>query len=164
MKAVSLSFFILIILSILSIFFEKRSPMKATANIPIGASATQSVVVTRELTVAHFHPDMPEVYGTPLMIYLMEVAAADAIREYLPEGWVSVGAVVDIKHLAATPVGLTVTARAEVISVEDSTVTFKVEAHDGLEKIGEGRHVRAPVHLERFTQRINTKSSPVEEK
>src|SRR3954468_4906517 len=113
MKAVSLSFFILIILSI---FFEKRSPMKATANIPVGASASRSVVVTRELTVAHFHPDMPEVYGTPLMIYLMEVAAADAIKEYLPEGWVSVCIEVNIKHLAATPVGLTVTARAEVIS------------------------------------------------
>jgi len=138
--------------------------MKATAWIPIGASASQSVVVTRELTVAHFHPDMPEVYGTPLMIYLMEVAAADAIKEYLHEGWVSVGVEVDIKHLAATPVGLTVTARAEVISVEDATVTFTVEAHDGLEKIGEGRHVRAPVHLKRFIQRVNMKSPRLKEK
>jgi fluoroacetyl-CoA thioesterase len=133
--------------------------MRATANIPIGASASKSVVVTRELTVAHFHPDMPEVYGTPLMIYLMEVTAADAIKDYLPEGWVSVGVMVDVKHLAATPVGLTVIARAEVVSVEDATVTFMVEAHDGIEKIGEGRHVRAPVHLERFAQRVNLKSS-----
>jgi predicted thioesterase len=138
--------------------------MKATANIPIGASASQSVVVTRELTVAHFHPDMPEVYGTPLMIYLMEVAAADAIKEFLPQGWVSVGVEVDIKHLAATPIGLTVTARAEVIAVEDATVSFMVEAHDGVQKIGEGRHVRAPVHLERFIQRVNTKVPRLEEK
>ena len=137
--------------------------MRATSNIPVGASASKSVVVTRELTVAHFHPDMPEVYGTPLMIYLMEVAAADAIHKYLPEGWVSVGVRVDVKHLAATPVGLTVTARAEVVSVEDSIVTFTVEAHDGLEKIGEGRHARAPVHLERFAQRVNLKSSSAEE-
>ncbi len=133
--------------------------MKATAAIPIGASASKSVVVTRELTVAHFHPDMPEVYGTPLMIYLMEVAAADAIQKYLPEGWVSVGVLVDVKHLAATPIGLTVTATAEVISIEDATVVFAVEAHDGLEKIGEGRHARAPVHLERFVQRVKVKSS-----
>ena len=132
--------------------------MKATIIIPVGASASQSVLVTRELTVAHFHPDMPEVYGTPLMIYLMEVAAADAIKVYLPEGWVSVGVEVNVKHLAATPVGLTVTARAEVVSVEDATVTFTVEAHDGIEKIGEGRHVRAPVHLERFIQRVNLKA------
>jgi predicted thioesterase len=133
--------------------------MKATSDIPIGASASKSVIVTRELTVAHFHPNMPEVYGTPLMIYLMEVAAADAIQKYLPEGWVSVGVAVDVKHLAATPVGLTVTARAEVVSVEDRAVTFAVEAHDGIEKIGEGQHVRAPVHLEQFVQRVKVKSS-----
>jgi fluoroacetyl-CoA thioesterase len=133
--------------------------MKATAGIPIGASASKSVIVTRELTVAHFHPDMPEVYGTPLMIYLMEVAAADAIQKYLPEGWVSVGVLVDVKHLAATPIGLTVTASAEVVFVEDQTVIFAIEAHDGVEKIGEGRHVRAPVHLERFVQRVKVKSS-----
>jgi predicted thioesterase len=133
--------------------------MKATAAIPIGATASKSVVVTRELTVAHFHPDMPEVYGTPLMIYLMEVAAADAIQKYLPEGWVSVGVLVDVKHLAATPVGLTVTARAEVISIEDNAIVFAVEAHDGIEKIGEGRHIRAPVHLERFVQRVKVKAA-----
>jgi fluoroacetyl-CoA thioesterase len=132
--------------------------MKATAGIPIGASASESVIVTRELTVAHFHPDMPEVYGTPLMIYLMEVAAAAAIQPYLPGGWVSVGMVVDVKHLAATPVGLTVTATAKVVSIEANTVTFAIEAHDGVEKIGEGRHVRAPIHLERFIERARTKS------
>ena len=132
--------------------------MKAVLDIPIGVSASKSVIVTRELTVAHFHPDMPEVYGTPLMIYLMEVAAAAAIQEYLPEGWTSVGVLVEVKHLAATPVGLTVTASAEVISVEGNTVTFAIEAHDGVEKIGEGRHVRAPIHLERFVQRAKLKS------
>ncbi|HEX8919912.1 MAG TPA: thioesterase family protein [Pyrinomonadaceae bacterium] len=133
--------------------------MKRVADIPLGASASKSVIVTRELTVAHFHPDMPEVYGTPLMIYLMEVAAAAAIQEYLPEGWVSVGVMVEVKHLAATPIGLTVKASAEVIAVEGNTVTFAIEAHDGIEKIGEGRHIRAPIHLERFVQRAKMKSS-----
>jgi fluoroacetyl-CoA thioesterase len=135
--------------------------MKIAAEIPVGAQASESVVVTRELTVAHFHEGMPEVYGTPLMIYLMEVAAANAIQPYLPEGWTSVGVAVDVKHLAATPVGLTVTARAEVISVEGKTVTFVVEAHDGVEKIGEGRHVRAPVNLKRFEQRVESKAAAV---
>lgn len=133
--------------------------MKAAEGIRIGASASKSVVVTREMTVAHFHENMPEVYGTPMMIYLMEVAAADAIQKYLPGGWVSVGVLVNVKHLAATPVGHTVTARAEVISVEGNIVTFAVEAHDGIEKIGEGRHARAPVHLERFEQRMRAKAS-----
>jgi predicted thioesterase len=132
--------------------------MKATAKIPVGASATKSMEVTRDVTVAAFHEHMPEVFGTPMMIYLMEVAAADAIQEYLPEGWVSVGVVVNIKHLAATPVGCTVTAKAEVVAVGESTVSFAVEAHDGVEKIGEGAHVRAPVHVERFVARVKSKS------
>jgi predicted thioesterase len=132
--------------------------MKPTANIPIGASATRSVEVTRDLTVANFHDHMPEVYGTPMMIYLMEVASAAAIEDYLPEGWVSVGIGVDIQHLAATPVGFTVTAKAEVVEVGDNTVTLKVEAYDDAEKIGEGLHVRAPVEMARFERRVKEKT------
>jgi fluoroacetyl-CoA thioesterase len=131
--------------------------MKATASIPIGATATQEITVTRDMTVAHFHEHMPEVYGTPIMIYHLEVTAELAIRNYLPEGWVTVGVVVNVKHLAATPVGATVTTRAEVIEVSDHTITFSVEAHDGFEKIGEGTHVRAPVEMERFLRKVGAK-------
>ena len=133
--------------------------MEFTANIPIGASASKSVIVTREMTVAHFHPDMPEVYGTPMMIYLMEVAAADAIEKYLPAGWASVGALVNVRHLAATPVGFTITARAEVFAVNERQVSFAVEAHDGTEKVGEGTHVRGIINLERFQARFKAKSN-----
>jgi fluoroacetyl-CoA thioesterase len=133
--------------------------MELTANIPIGASASKSVIVTRDMTVAHFHDNMPEVYGTPMMIYLMEVAAAEAIEKYLPPGWVSVGAMISVKHLAATPVGFTVTARAEVTSVNDRLVTFTVEAHDGVEKIGEGAHTRGVINLERFQSRYKAKTT-----
>jgi fluoroacetyl-CoA thioesterase len=131
--------------------------MKIIETIPVGASATKTVEVTRDMTVGYNYPDMPEVYATPTMINLMEITAAEAIKDYLPEGWVSVGVLVNVKHLAATPVGLTVTTRAEVISVNDTTVTFAVEAHDGNEKIGEGTHARAPVELARFLKRIETK-------
>jgi fluoroacetyl-CoA thioesterase len=131
--------------------------MEFTANIPIGSSASKSIIVTRELTVAHFHPEMPEVYGTPMMIYLMEVAAAEAIEKYLPVGWTSVGAAVSVKHLAATPVGFTVTARAEVVEVNGRQITFVVEAYDGTEKIGEGTHVRGIINLERFQKRFKAK-------
>jgi fluoroacetyl-CoA thioesterase len=133
--------------------------MEFTANIPVGASASKSVIVTREMTVAHFHDNMPEVYGTPMMIYLMEVAAAEAIEKYLPAGWASVGAVVSVRHLAATPVGFTVTARAEVTSVSDRLITFAVEAHDGAEKIGEGTHTRGVINLERFQARFKAKTA-----
>ena len=118
--------------------------------IPVGAWASIKETVTHELTVAHRHADMPEVYGTPMMIYLMELAAAKAIAPYLPPGWVSVGAAVDVTHRAATPVGFTVVARAEVIEWDGKTVTFAVEARDDIELIGEGRHVRAPIDFARF--------------
>jgi predicted thioesterase len=133
--------------------------LKVTANIPVGATATQEIEVTREMTVAHFHEEMPEVYGTPIMIYHMEDTAGAAIQKYLPEGWVSVGVVVNVQHLAATPVGAKVTTRAEVIEVGDHTIKFAVEAHDGFEKIGEGTHVRAPVELERFMKKVRAKRS-----
>ena len=86
--------------------------MKATANVPIGAAATQEITVTRDMTVAHFHEHMPEVYGTPIMIYHLEVTAEAAIRDYLPQGWITVGVLVNVKHLAATPLGAKVTTRA----------------------------------------------------
>lgn len=131
--------------------------MSITANIPIGAKATREIEVTRDMTVAHFHEHMPEVYGTPIMIYHLEVTAEQAIREYLPEGWITVGVVVNVKHLAATPVGAKVTTRAEVIEVGDHTIKFAVEAHDGFEKIGEGFHIRAPVEMKRFLKKVESK-------
>lgn len=132
--------------------------MQVTAGIPEGAAAEKSQVVTEEMTVAWHHPDMPPVFGTPIMIYQMELTAAAAIENYLPEGWVTVGVVVNVKHLAATPVGATVTAKARVLSVDGHLITFAVEAHDGVEKIGEGTHVRAAVEMDRFLKRANAKA------
>ena len=131
-------------------------------NIPIGIVGTKSLAVTRDVTVARDDERMPAVFATPMMIYLMEVTAGDLIQPYLPEGWITVGAVVNVKHLAATPEGATVTARAEVVEVGKGTVTFKVEAHDGVEKIGEGTHVRAPVEVARFLKRVDAKRLKVE--
>lgn len=96
-----------------------------------------------------------------LMIYLMEEAAAQAIQEYLPEGWVSVGAMINVKHLAATPVGFKVTARAEVLSINENLVTFAVEAHDGIDKIGEGTQVRAVIETKQFEKRVRLKARRV---
>jgi hypothetical protein len=78
--------------------------MDPTEKLRPGMTGSQQTVVTREITVAHFHPEMPEVYGTPFLVYLIEVAASNAIREHLPKGWASVGCEVHVKHLAATPV------------------------------------------------------------
>ena len=131
--------------------------MNLTEAIPSDIEGKESVVVTREITVAHFHPEMPEVYGTPFMIYLMEVAATNAIQPYLPEGCTSVGTIVNVQHLAATPVGRTVTAVAKIESMTDRTVTFRVESHDGHEVIGAGTHTRAVIDLARFNRQLEFK-------
>ena len=131
--------------------------MNPTAQLHPGMSGSEATRVTREVTVAHFHPQMPEVYGTPFMIYLMEVAASNAIQAFLPAGWVSVGAEVNVRHLAATPVGHTVTARATGISVADRLIAFAVEAFDDAERIGEGTHVRAAIDLARFERNLSAK-------
>jgi fluoroacetyl-CoA thioesterase len=131
--------------------------LNPTERITPGMKGSETTVVTREITVAHYRQGMPEVYGTPFMIYLMEVAAAKAIEDVLPEGWVSVGYEVNVRHLAATPLGRTVVATAEVLSTTDRLVTFSVEAHDGIEQIGTGTHVRACIDPARFEKRLEAK-------
>jgi fluoroacetyl-CoA thioesterase len=133
--------------------------MSARFEIPINTSASETVTVTRELTVGHLIPGMPEVYGTPFMIYLMEHAAAEAIKPLLPPGWISVGTLVNVRHLAATPVGFSVTATATVVSVSRHLITFAVKAHDGVDLIGEGTHERAVVELDRLNAKIGTKKA-----
>ena len=130
--------------------------MDPTEKLRAGMTGRQQTVVTREITVAHFHPEMPEVYGTPFMIYLIEVAASNAIKDHLPKGWVSVGYEVHVKHLAATPIGRTVTATARLDSVDGRFIKFSVEAHDGVAQIGTGTHVRALVELARFNKNLGT--------
>jgi fluoroacetyl-CoA thioesterase len=133
--------------------------MKLDFNIPVGTLSTKSLEVTREFTIARDDERLPAVFATPVMIYLMEAAAAEAIQKYLPAGWISVGVQVNVKHLAATPIGATVTARAEVIASDEGVVTFAVEAYDGIEKIGEGIHVRAAIEVARFLKRVNAKKA-----
>ncbi len=122
--------------------------------VRIGAVGTATTVVTRELTVRHFHAEMPEVYGTPFMIYLMEVAASNAVQPDLPAGWASVGVDVNIRHLAATPVGSTVVAQATVTAIDDRLIHYAVEARDETALIGQGTHTRAPIDLARFERRL----------
>mgnify|MGYP000890016365 CR=1 FL=1 len=129
------------------------------AAIEVGASASREIIVTPELTVEHAYPSLPAVYATPQMIYLMEMAAADAVANFLPPGWGSVGTLVDVRHLAATPVGMRVSATATVIEVGPRLVRFACEAHDEEEMIGDGFHERAAVELERFVAGVKRKSA-----
>jgi fluoroacetyl-CoA thioesterase len=98
---------------------------------------------------------MPAVYATPMMIMAMELTSADAIAAVLPQGWVTVGTEVDIRHLAATPVGHEVRTTAWVTTVERKVIRFEVEAFDGERRIGEGRHARALINVASFTRRLD---------
>jgi fluoroacetyl-CoA thioesterase len=127
--------------------------MDAREVIKIGMSAERTLVVPPERTVGHFLPGMPMVYATPMMILEMEMASGDAIRDFLEPGWITVGTEVDIRHLAATPVGSLVRTTAKVIAVERRVIRFEVEAFDDKRRIGEGRHARGLVNLDAFTKR-----------
>jgi predicted thioesterase len=128
--------------------------MDARDVIKVGMSAERTLVVPPERTVGHFVPGMPMVYATPMMIMEMEMASGDAIKPYLAPGWVTVGTEVDIRHLAASPVGAVVRTTARVIAVERRVIRFAVEAFDGERRIGEGRHTRGLVNRESFNKRF----------
>jgi predicted thioesterase len=97
------------------------------------------------------------VLATPVMINLIEAAALKAVEHLLPAGHQSLGIHLDVRHTAATPVGLRVTASAEVTGVEGRTITFRVEAHDERETIGGGTHQRVVVSVARFDERVQRK-------
>lgn len=128
--------------------------MSPLDRVSVGMTAEKLVTVTVEMTVGHVVPGMPEVYGTPMMILHMEMAAGSAIQPSLPTGYVSVGMMVDVRHLAATPVGRTVRAVARVVAVEARSVLFEVEAWDGGRKIGDGTHRRGVVDVAEFEKRF----------
>ena len=131
--------------------------MDAREVIKIGMSAERTLVVPPERTVGHFAPHMPMVYATPMMILEMEMASVDAISRHLEPGWITVGTEVDIRHLAATPVGAKVRTTARMIAVERRLIRFEVEAFDETRRIGEGRHARGLVNVEAFTKRFGGK-------
>ncbi|UQD75970.1 thioesterase family protein [Bradyrhizobium japonicum] len=133
--------------------------MNPLEKLTAGMTAEKLVTVTAEMTVGHVVPGMPEVYGTPMMILHMEMAAGSAIQPSLPTGYVSVGMMVDVRHLAATPVGRTVRAVARVVAVEARSVLFDVEAWDGGRKIGDGTHRRGVVDVAEFEKRFGVTKS-----
>jgi predicted thioesterase len=128
--------------------------MDAREFIKIGMSAERMLVVPPERTVGHFVQGMPMVYATPMMILEMELASGNAINAHLQPGWVTVGTEVNIRHLAASPVGATVRTTARVTAVERRVIRFEVEAFDGERRIGEGQHARGLVNLASFTKRF----------
>jgi fluoroacetyl-CoA thioesterase len=128
-------------------------------NIPLGTKGTFKMRVLPEHLANQFKDAMlPQVLATPVMILMMENAALNAIRSFLDSGESAVGAAIDVRHLAATPVGHDVRAEAEVIDVDGKRIEFKVSARDETEEIGNGTHQRIVINLRSFNERLAIKN------
>lgn len=127
--------------------------------IPLGAKGTYTLQVMPAHLANQFKDAvLPQVFATPMMVTIMENAALNAVRDYLEPGESVVGTVVNVKHLAATPVGHRVTAEAVVTAVDGRRIVFDVVAHDEYEMIGQGTHERAVVQLDRLNKRLEAKA------
>lgn len=96
--------------------------------------------------------------GTPFLIFHLEMTARDSVKPFLAEGFDTVGARVDVRHLAATPLGMHVTFRSELTGIEDRRLFFRVEAFDEKDKISEGTHERTIIQVAKFAARVQAKA------
>ena len=124
-----------------------------------GVKGEQSVEVVYENTATAVGSGVLEVFGTPCMLALMEKTASESVAPYLEEGCGSVGTQVNISHVAATPIGMTVRCETELTEVDGRRLVFKVAAYDEAGLIGEGTHQRVIVAKERFEQKAQSKLS-----
>jgi fluoroacetyl-CoA thioesterase len=122
-----------------------------------GLKGSVEITVGEEHTAPSIGSGRVHVLATPVMINLIEAAALKAIEHLLPAGYQSLGTHLDVRHLAATPVGMKARATAEVVKVDGRTVTFKVSASDEKDLIGEGAHERVVVNVAKFDQRVQKK-------
>ena len=131
------------------------------AQIPVGTAREEKLHVTPDVAIDFMGLPDARVLSTPNMILGLERTSRNMLISLLDPGYDSVGTHVDVYHLAATPVGMTVTFRSEILSLDDRRVNFKVEAFDEKEKIAEGTHQRFIVHAERFGARVQEKARSV---
>jgi predicted thioesterase len=124
-----------------------------------GLHGDTAITVGNEHTAPHVGSGRVRVLATPVMINLLEAAALAAVERFLPEGQQTVGTHLDVKHFAATPVGMPVTAHAELTKVDGRKLSFRVWAEDAVEPIAEGTHERIIITLARFDERMQKKKA-----
>ena len=124
-----------------------------------GSIGTATVRVVESNTAMTVGSGLLPVYSTPSMIALLEMAACNAISDQLEEGSTSVGTLLNIKHLAATPIGMNVTATATLTEVDGRRLVFDIKVHDEVSLIGEGTHERFIVFSEKFLAKTNAKAT-----
>ena len=132
--------------------------MQLASVLSPGLTREETFIVDDQHTAYHIGSGDERVLGTPWMISFMERVSNRLVAGYLPEGFMSVGIQVDVKHLAATPVNAQVKIYAEVLEVVKNRVKLTVAAWDDQEKVGEGIHWRAVVEKERFMKRVMEKA------
>lgn len=132
--------------------------MNTSDYIKTGMSLEHTYQVEENHLARHIGSGSVRVLATPWMIAFMERVSHQLIVDHLPEAYSSVGYIVDIQHIAPSPLGSTVKVKAEVIEVVGIKVSFSVSAWDEQEQIGSGRHVRVIIQPERFLKRVTSKS------
>ena len=124
-----------------------------------GLSHSRSVTVTEDMTPAHLRGDAVRVLATPEMVRLIEQTAIECVHAELGPGQTTVGTVVNVRHLAATPEGMAVTVAVELTEVDRRRLVFRVEVRDEVEKVGEGTHERFVIdrasRLPRLQQKVD---------
>ena len=123
-----------------------------------GLSAELTITVTEADTAARWGSGTVPVYSTPALVGLMEMTAVKALEPVMEAGQTTVGGHIDVRHLAATPVGMTVRARAELTAIEGRKLVFQIEAWDEVEKIGEALHERFVIDTAKFLARSQAKN------
>jgi len=129
------------------------------ANIPLGTKGEEKLLVTSDVAIDFLGVENARVLATPHLIGNLEMTARNSVKPLLDPGHDTVGTQVTVSHLAATPMGMNVTFRSEVIAVTDRRVTFKVEAFDEKDKIAEGTHERGIVNIAKFATRVAAKAA-----
>jgi predicted thioesterase len=132
--------------------------MSAVSQLHPGLTGHAEIMVGTRDTAPHVGSGKIKVLATPVMVGLMEEAALNAVEGLLPPGHQTVGTRLDITHVAATPVGLRVTAGAELTSIDGRRLSFRVWADDEIDRIGEGTHERIVVNVARFDERAQRKA------
>ena len=130
-------------------------------NLPVqpGFSGQATLLVGEEHTAPRVGSGKVHVLATPVMINLIEAAALEALDRHLPPGYQSLGTRIDVRHIAATPVGMRVVAEALISRVEGRTCFFDVKVKDERELVGEGTHERVVVNVEKFSERVRRKNA-----
>ena len=122
-----------------------------------GLTGRAELLIGEEHTAPRVGSGLVHVLATPVMINLFEAAALDAVDKHLPPGYQSLGTVLNVRHIAATPVGMKVFSTATILRIEGRTVFLAVEARDEIELIGDGQHQRVVVNVEKFSLRVSKK-------